>query len=114
MCTPREFFRAVIQTILLFGLWKWVVTPHIGRTLGGFHNRESRWLTVMQTWRWNDRSWIHPPLREAPEAAEMGLLEDYIARCQNMVAQYNGMHMILEICIGTERMEGSQAPIQWW
>ena len=33
------FLKAVIQAILLFGLETWVVTPRIGRTLGGFHDR---------------------------------------------------------------------------
>ena len=29
------FFKAVVQAVLLFGSETWVVTPHIGKALGG-------------------------------------------------------------------------------
>ena len=30
------FFKAVVQSVLLFSAETWVVTPHMGRVLGGF------------------------------------------------------------------------------
>ena len=32
-----HIYIAVVQSILLFGLETWVVTPHIKRIMGGFH-----------------------------------------------------------------------------
>ena len=41
-------FKYVINTVLLFGAETWVVTPHMGRFLGGFQyqatRRLARWL----------------------------------------------------------------------
>ena len=33
---PSFFFKAVVQSVMLFGAEKWVVTPFMGRVLGGF------------------------------------------------------------------------------
>ena len=35
----------VVQAILLFGSEMWVVTPHIGKNLGGFHHQVFRQIT---------------------------------------------------------------------
>ena len=32
-------FKAVVQVVLLFGAEMWVMTPRIGRALGGFQHR---------------------------------------------------------------------------
>ena len=37
--TPRKFYRTVVQATLLFGAETWVMSPRIGRVLGGFHYR---------------------------------------------------------------------------
>ena len=44
----QKFYKAVFQANLLFGSETWVVTPRIGRTLGGFHHRMAHRLAVMQ------------------------------------------------------------------
>ena len=36
------FLKAVIQLVLLFGLETWVVTPRMGRVLGGGSNTKWR------------------------------------------------------------------------
>ena len=33
------FFKVVVQAVLLFGVETWVMTPHMGRYLGGFQHR---------------------------------------------------------------------------
>ena len=33
------FFKAVVQAVLLFDLDTWVVTPYMGRDLGGVRTR---------------------------------------------------------------------------
>ena len=46
--TSSTFYKAVFQANLLFGSKTWVVTPKIGRTLGGFHHRMAHCLVVME------------------------------------------------------------------
>ena len=39
------FFKVAVQSVLLFGAKMWVVTPHMGRVLGGFQDQVTRRLT---------------------------------------------------------------------
>ena len=38
----------------------------------------------------------------------------YISRWQNTVALHIATHLILDICLYTERIPGSCAPKRWW
>ena len=39
------FFVSVVKAVLLIGLYTWVMTPLMGRDMGGFQNRVSRRIT---------------------------------------------------------------------
>ena len=39
------FFKILVQAVLLFGAETWVVTPCMGRVLGGFHDQVARCFT---------------------------------------------------------------------
>ena len=49
--TLRNFYIAVVQSILLFGSDTWVVTPHIKRILGGFHHIVAQLVLRKIHWR---------------------------------------------------------------
>ena len=51
------FFKAVVQAVLLFGTETWVVTPHMGRVLGGFQDHVARRLTGRLPQRETDVNW---------------------------------------------------------
>ena len=42
----RFFFKAIIRSVLIFGAENWVVTPRMGRALGGFQDQVARQLTA--------------------------------------------------------------------
>ena len=46
--TFSNFYKVVFKANLLFGSETWMVTPRIGRTLGGFHHRMAHFMAVMQ------------------------------------------------------------------
>ena len=49
----RFFFKVFVQSVLLFGVETWVVTPHMGRVLWGFQDEVLQqlmgWLPRRQT-----------------------------------------------------------------
>ena len=51
------FFNAVVQAMLLFGLEMWVITPHMGRDMEGFHQRVACRITQRQPWCLQEISW---------------------------------------------------------
>ena len=50
------FFEAMVQAVLLFDLETWVVTPRMGRALGGFQDHVARRLMGWILWRKTDRN----------------------------------------------------------
>ena len=42
---PIFFFKSMVQLVLIFGAETWVVTPRIGRFLGGLQDQVARRLT---------------------------------------------------------------------
>ena len=51
------FFKLVVQEVLLFGAETWVVTPHMGRVLGGFQDQVAWWLEGRLPRRKTDGKW---------------------------------------------------------
>ena len=58
--TPGRFYLAVVQAILIFGSEMWVVTPHTGRALEGFHHKVARQIMGKHPWVQDYESWKDP------------------------------------------------------
>ena len=62
--TLGRIYMAVVQSVFLYGLETLVITPRIGRDLGGFQHTLSLRLMISQLWRKFYGRWIYPPLVE--------------------------------------------------
>ena len=45
------FYKAMVKSVLVFGLEMWVATLYIYKTLGGFQRKVDRKVTGNNTWR---------------------------------------------------------------
>ena len=62
---PGHFFKAVVQSVLMFGDETWVLIPRTERDLSSFQHRVTRRLTGRQPRRRGDGSWDYPLLATA-------------------------------------------------
>ena len=58
-------YKAVAQSVLLYGSEIWVVTGGILKVLDGFHHREARRITGVTEKRGASGYWEYPPVVEA-------------------------------------------------
>ena len=65
-----NFFKAVVQQVLLFGAETWVVTPRMERTLSSFMHGVARRITGRQPRRGWDGKWFYPSLEGAIKESE--------------------------------------------
>ena len=63
------FFKAVVQAVLLFGAETWVVTPLMGKALGGFETQVEIWQTGRILQRTTDGRWRYTSAAAEREAA---------------------------------------------
>ena len=73
---------------MLFVLETCVVTPHMGRALGGFQDQVARWITGQILRRKPDGKWEYTLMATAREEAGFQTMEEYIPQRQNTAAQY--------------------------
>jgi len=109
------FYKAVVQSVLLYGSETWVVTPAVLKVLEGFHHRAARRLSGRQP-RYLPRegSWFYPPIEEALEAAGMYTIEHYINVRRNTLVGHIATRPILELCRSAGRRSGSASKALWW
>ena len=63
------FFQAVVGLVLLFGSETLVVTPHMGRALGGFQYQVAQILEGWLPWQITDGKWEYTSWMMAREEA---------------------------------------------
>ena len=85
-----------------------MLTPHIGRDLGGFHHRVLCRITGRQSHRQVDGSWDYPPLETLMQEAGFEDMVEYVLKRKNKVSQYIATRPILDLCEETVRM-----PVTW-
>ena len=78
----------VVQEVLLFGSETWVMSPHIGRMLGGFYHR-----VICQLKGQNPRQklgdiLVYPSFDTVVVEAGLDWVEMYVTRRQNTVTQF--------------------------
>ena len=83
-----NFFKAVVQQVLLFGAETWVVSPRMERALNSFIHGSARWITGRQPQRGWDRKWFYPSLEWAMKEAGFTDVRTSINRRQNTVEDY--------------------------
>ena len=108
------FFKASVQSVLLFGEETWVVTPRIGRVMGSFQHQVVRRLTSWLPHRRSDGRWEYISAETAREEAEFEPIETYIRRRQSTVTQYIATRTILDLWKTAERKWGAREGMQWW
>ena len=109
-----NFFKAVVEAVLLFGEETWVLTPRIERALDSFIHWTAHKITGNQPRRWGGGKWTYPPLKEAMREAGFDGIRKAVTRMQNMVAQYIATRPILDICERATQRDGARVSRRGW
>ena len=99
-----NFFKPVVQQVLLFGEETWVVTPRMERALNSFMHGAARRITGRQPRRGWDGKWFYPSLEGVMKEAGFKDVRTSINTRQNTVAQYIATRPLLDLCEGTTHL----------
>ena len=105
-------FKAVIQSVLLFGEETWAVNPPMGWVLRSLQDQVERRLTGELPQQSLDGRWEYILAELAREEAGFELMEIYIRKSHNTVAHYIATPLILDLCKATERKQGDWVGIR--
>ena len=109
------FYRAIVQTVLLFSSETWVVTPTLLQSLESFHHAIARRISGKRAtldvrtgvWKW-------PPIAEAMELAGLKPIAEYIRIRQDTIAQYVATRPIMDMCNLALRRRGNPSNRTYW
>ena len=82
------FFKAVVQSLLLFGADTWVFPPRMGKALGGFQTQVARRMTGQLPRRKTDGKWRYTSEAAARDEVQFLTMEVYVRRRHDTVTQY--------------------------
>jgi len=109
------FYKAVVQTVLLFGCESWTMTDAMWTVLKGFHYRAARRMADMMAYRGPGGGWIYPSLEEALKKAGLYTMEHYVSKRQQRIVDYISTRPIWMHCMAASRKPGaSSKTIYWW
>jgi hypothetical protein len=72
------FYKATVQTVLLFGSETWKLSSASLKSLEGFHPRAARRMAGMQPTQNSDRTWTDPSSKDVPKAVGLKTIDHYI------------------------------------
>jgi hypothetical protein len=117
--TPRisgMFYKAIVQTVLLFSSETWVVTPTLLQQLESFHHAVARRISGKRAtldvrtgvWKW-------PPIEEALALAGILPIAEYIRVRQDTIAEYVATRPIMDMCnLALKRRGNPSSRTYWW
>ena len=108
------FYKAVVQSVLLYCSESWNLTTTAIARLEGFHIRAAyRMAKVHKPQRGPNHVWVYPATSDVLKECGMHTITHYISVRRETILQYVVDRPIHVACKVGERRRGS-APRQWW
>ena len=109
-----KFYKAIVQSVLLYGSETWVLSPAALARLEGFHIRAAYRMAKEHVPRRGPlQQWVYPSSEAVLEECGMHTIEHYIDVQRETIAKYVvGCSNHVE-CQGTDRRRGL-VPRRWW
>ena len=108
-----SFYKAIVQSTLLYGSETWVITSPILKALDGFHHRIARRLANQRPRRRKGK-WVYPPIQGALQATGLLTVAEYIRRRQATIRKYVVDRPIYSLCAESDRMSGTPTRTTFW
>ena len=109
-----KFYKAIVQSVLLYGSETWVLSPAALARLEGFHIHAAyRMAKEHVPRRGPNQQWVYPSSEAVLEECGMHTIRHYIDVRRETIAKYVVGRSILAECHGAGRRRGS-VPRRWW
>ncbi len=115
--TPRvaaKFYKAVVQSVLIYGSKTWNLTRAVLAQLEGLHVRAAyKMARKYKPRKGLFGKWKYPSMKDVLEKYGLHSVEEYIQNCRTTIAMYVVNRPLYLECKEGERRRGSM-PRQWW
>ena len=113
--TMATFYKAIVQSVLLYGSETWALTDSLMQNLRSFHQRCARHITgrnIRQDTVTGE--WIYPDSETTLREAGLWTVEEYIERRRNTVMKFAQGRSIYRRCKDSRPVSSSTHRAVWW
>ena len=112
--TMGYFYKAVVQSVLLYGSETWVLTERMKGMLNAFHHKCARFIAQEYIHQDDDGNWHYPRSATVLEKCGLFPLDEYIARCKSTVMDYVQSRPIYAVCCQSTPTAANVNQKVWW
>jgi hypothetical protein len=109
-----SFYKAIVQSVLLYGSESWVISERTLLKLRSFHRRCARYITGRHIRENDDGSWTCPNSARTLEEAGLWTVEEYIERRRSTVMGYAVERSIYRRCKDSKPLASNVNQLVWW
>jgi hypothetical protein len=108
------FYKATVQSILLFGSGTWNLSPVGLKSLEGFHIRATWCMAGKRARKLLDGTWAYPNSAAVLDKVGLKPIAHYIGMQRQHIANYIVNKPIFQSCVEGVRRRGSSVRQLWW
>lgn len=108
------FYKATVQSTLLFGSETWNLSPVSLKSLEGFHIRAAWRMAGKRPQKLRDGTWTYPNSAEVLDEVGLNTIAHYIGVRRQHIASYIVDKPIFRNCVDGVRKRGSSVRQFWW
>ncbi len=113
--TSARFYKAIEQSILLYGSKTWVLSKAVMARLEGFHICMVYWMAKEHVPCWGPHcQWVYPPSDKTLMECGMHTFQHYINVQRQTIARYVVDCSIFAKCRAADQRRGSIPRLWWW
>ena len=107
------FYKATVQSVLLFGSETWALTPNTLKRSEGFHVNAARRMTGKMP-VFAHGIWTYPKTSEILAAAGLRTIEHYVRVRRAKILHWMKDRLIYQLCQKAGRRRGTPPRKFWW
>jgi len=108
------FYKATVQSVLLYGAETWTLTKPLLRMLRSFHHRCARYLARTKNVQLPDGTWTIPPSVEVRQKAGLHSIETYLQRRVDTFLPFIQSRAIYRACQTSQATQAAANHPCWW
>ena len=109
-----SFYKAIVQSVLLYGSESWVITQKMLHSLQSFHQRCARFITGRHIWMDVNGHWTYPSSGVTLNHAGLLPIEDYIKSRKASIMKYAEARPIYNTCKASTPIASNPRQLVWW
>ena len=109
-----SFYKAIVQSVLLYGSESWVITLSMEKQLQSFHRRCARYITGQHIRQNDDGTWTYPSSENVLGMAGLCTIQECIKSRRDTVMKYARSRFIYRQCEESKTLASYPNQAVWW